>query len=218
LGGWTHYAKNMEEAGADALELNIYNIPTDMALSSAQIEDTYVNILKEVKSCVKIPVAVKLSPYFTNLANMAHRFDEAGANGLVLFNRFYQPDINLSNYEVDPKVTLSQSADNRIEMRWIAILKGKIKADMAATGGIITAHDAVKMVLAGANVAQIFATLARNGFDYLTTLHTELMHWMEEKGFESVEEMVGVVSQKNIPNPGSFERAQYMKALTSYKL
>jgi dihydroorotate dehydrogenase (fumarate) len=218
LGGWTKYAKNMEEAGADALELNIYNIPTDFNLSAGQIEDTYVNILKEVITSVKIPVAVKLSPYFTNLANMIHRMDEAGANAFVLFNRFYQPDINLSNYEVDPKVSLSHSADNRIEMRWIAILKGKIKADMAATGGIITAHDAIKMLLAGANVAQIFAALARNGFDYLATLHADLMQWMEEKGFESVEEMVGVVSQKNIPNPGSFERAQYMKALTSYKL
>ena len=217
-GGWTNYAKNMQEAGADALELNIYNIPTDMKLSGSQIEDTYVEILKDVKSAVTIPVAVKLSPYFTNLANMAHRFDEAGANGLVLFNRFYQPDINLSNYEVDHKISLSNSADNRIEMRWIAMLKNRIQADLAATGGIINSQDVVKMLLAGANVAQIFATLARNGFDYLTVLTNELIQWMEEKGYQSVQEMVGVVCQKNIPNPGSFERAQYMKALTSYKL
>lgn len=218
LGGWTNYAKNIEEAGADALELNIYNIPTDFNLTSSQIEDTYVQILSNIKSCVKIPVAVKLSPYFTNLSNLVHRMDSAGANGIVLFNRFYQPDINLANYEVDPKVSLSNSSDNRIEMRWIAILKGKIKADLAATGGIITAQDAIKMLLAGANVAQIFAALARNGFDYLEVLHRELIQWMEEKGFETVQEMVGVVCQKNVPNPGSFERAQYMKALTSYKL
>lgn len=218
LGGWTNYAKNIEEAGADALELNIYNIPTDFNLTSSQIEDTYVQILSNIKSCVKIPVAVKLSPYFTNLSNLVHRMDNAGANGIVLFNRFYQPDINLANYEVDPKVSLSNSSDNRIEMRWIAILKGKIKADLAATGGIITAQDAIKMLLAGANVAQVFAALARNGFDYLEVLHRELIQWMEDKGFETVQEMVGVVCQKNVPNPGSFERAQYMKALTSYKL
>jgi dihydroorotate dehydrogenase (fumarate) len=217
-GGWTNYAKNIEEAGADAIELNIYNIPTDMKLSSVQIEETYINVLKDVKAAVKIPVAVKLSPYFTNFANIAHRFDEAGADSLVLFNRFYQPDINLANYEVDPKVSLSNSADNRIEMRWIGILKNHIKADLAATGGIITAQDAIKMILAGANVAQIFATLARNGFEYLEVLHREMIQWMEDKGYESVQEMVGVVCQKNIPNPGSFERAQYMKALTSYKL
>ncbi|MGB9702311.1 MAG: dihydroorotate dehydrogenase-like protein [Candidatus Kapaibacteriota bacterium] len=218
IGGWTKYAKNMQDAGADAIELNIYNIPTDLSLTSKAIEEAYVEILREVKSVVKIPVAVKLSPYFTSLANIIKRFDDAGANGFVLFNRFYQPDINIKTYEVEPKIDLSTSANNRISLRWIGILKGKVNADFAATGGIITAQDAAKLILVGASVTQVFATIARNGIDYLTVLNKELTDIVEEKGFSNVSEMVGVASQKNIANPSAFERAQYMKALTSYKL
>ena len=218
IGGWTNYAKEMQDAGADALELNIYNIPTDPNLPSAQIEDTYIRILQEVKKVVNIPVAVKLSPFFTNMSSMAKKFDDAGADGLVLFNRFYQPDIDLNTYSVEPKITFSTSADNRLELRWIAILKNQIKANLAATGGIHTASDAIKMLLAGASVAQLFATLAKNGLDYLLVLNKELIGFMEEKGYNSVEEMIGVFSQKNLPNPGAYERAQYMKALTYYQL
>ncbi|OGU60121.1 MAG: dihydroorotate dehydrogenase [Ignavibacteria bacterium GWF2_33_9] len=216
-GGWTKYAKNLQDAGADALELNIYNVPTDINLDSAQIENAYVDIVKQVKSNVNIPVAVKLSPYFTNMANMLHRMDTAGADAFVLFNRFYQPDINLHNYQVDNKVSFSTSENNRIAMRWIAIMKNKINAEFAATGGIITAQDAAKLILAGANVTQIFATIARNGMEYVKVLVQELIEFMEEKGYSSIEEMIGVVSQKNIPNPGSYERAQYMKTLSNYK-
>jgi len=208
----------MQDAGADAIELNIYNIPTDLSLTSKAIEEAYVEILREVKSVINIPVAVKLSPYFTSLANIIKRFDDAGANGFVLFNRFYQPDLNIRTYEVEPKVDLSSSANNRLSLRWIGILKGKVSADFAATGGIITAQDAAKMILVGASATQIFATIARNGIDYLSILNKELTDIVEEKGFNNVAEMVGVASQKNIANPSAFERAQYMKALTSYKL
>jgi dihydroorotate dehydrogenase (fumarate) len=218
IGGWTNYAKDMQDAGADALELNIYNIPTDPNLPSVQIEDTYIRILQEVKKVVNIPVAVKLSPFFTNMSSVAKRFDDAGADALVLFNRFYQPDIDLNTYSVEPKITFSSSADNRMELRWIAILKNQIKANLAATGGIHTASDAIKMLLAGANVAQLFATLVKNGLDYLLVLNKELIGFMEEKGYNSVEEMVGVFSQKKLPNPGAYERAQYMHALTNYQL
>jgi dihydroorotate dehydrogenase (fumarate) len=218
IGGWTQYAKNMQDAGADAIELNIYNIPTDLSLTSKAIEEAYVEILREVKSVINIPVAVKLSPYFTSLANIIKRFDDAGVNGFVLFNRFYQPDLNIQTYEVEPKVDLSSSANNRLSLRWIGILKGKVSADFAATGGIITAQDAAKMILVGASATQIFATIARNGIDYLSILNKELTDIVEEKGFNNVAEMVGVASQKNIANPSAFERAQYMKALTSYKL
>jgi dihydroorotate dehydrogenase (fumarate) len=218
IGGWTQYAKNMQDAGADAIELNIYNIPTDLSLTSKAIEEAYVEILREVKSVINIPVAVKLSPYFTSLANIIKRFDDAGVNGFVLFNRFYQPDLNIQTYEVEPKVDLSSSANNRLSLRWIGILKGKVSADFAATGGIITAQDAAKMILVGASATQIFATIARNGIDYLSILNKELTDIVEEKGFNNVAEMVGVASQKNITNPSAFERAQYMKALTSYKL
>ncbi len=218
LGGWTKYALEMQNAGADAIELNIYNIPTDPQLTSLQIEDTYVKILEEVKKNLQIPVAVKLSPFFTNMSNMAKRFDDAGADALVLFNKFYQPDINLETYEVEPKVTLSSSSQNLLSLRWIAILKSRIKADLAATGGILTSVDVIKMILAGANAVQMFATIARNGLDYLLVLHKELISFMEQKGYESIDEMIGVLSQKNIKNTSAYERAQYMKALTNYRL
>lgn len=218
LGGWIDYAIKMEEAGADAIELNIYNIPTDFGLHADEIEDAYVHIFQQVKSKLHIPVAAKLSPYFTNFANFAKRLDYIGANSLVLFNRFYQPDINVDTLEVEPKVTLSNSSDNRIALRWIAIMKGRINLDLAATGGILTAKDAIKMLLAGANVTMMFAAFARNGLDYMKTLIADLHQWMEEKEYSSVEEFIGVMSQKNVPNPSAYERAQYMKALNEYKL
>lgn len=218
IGGWTKYALEMQNAGADAIELNIYNIPTDSNLTSFQIEDTYIKILEEVKKNLNIPVAVKLSPFLTNMSNMAKRFDEAGADALVLFNKFYQPDINLETYEVEPKVTLSASSHNLLSLRWIAILKGKIRADLSATGGVLTSADAIKMLLVGANSVQLFATIARNGLDYLLVLNKELIAFMEQKGYESVSEMIGVMSQKNLKNSSAYERAQYMKALTNYKM
>jgi len=217
MGGWTTYAKEMQQAGADALELNIYHIPADPMLTGAQVEQTYLEILESVKSQVTIPVSVKLSPYFSSLANMAQRLDLAGANGLVLFNRFYQPDIHLDSLEVRPNVILSTPQALRLPMRWIAILYGKLRADLAATSGIHTAHDVVKMLMVGASATMLCAVLYRHGIEYIRTLERELIDWMAEHEYESVAQMLGSMSQQHCANPIEFERAQYVKALQSFK-
>ncbi|BAZ39621.1 dihydroorotate dehydrogenase 2 [Calothrix sp. NIES-4101] len=217
LGGWTNYARLIELAGADALELNIYNVPTDMSLTGTQLEQNYIDILDAVKSVVSIPVAVKLSPYFTNMANMAKRLDDAGANALVLFNRFYQPDINLKKLQVEPNIILSEPQAKRLPMRWIAILYGQIYANLAATSGIHKGHDVVKMLLAGADVTMICSALLLHGIDYLRTIESELCEWMDKHEFASVEGMKGILSQKNCANPSAFERVQYMRSLSIYK-
>ena len=216
-GGWTKFAKQIEQAGADALELNIYYIPTDTKLSGAEVEQTYVDIVKAVKGVVAIPVAVKLSPFFNNMANMANRLDEAGADALVLFNRFYQPDIDLEELAVQPSVILSTPQALRLPMRWIAILFGRIDADLAATSGIHHAPDALKMLMAGADVTMLCSTLLARGIDYIRTIETEMGHWMEEHWYESVHQLKGSLSQMRCPDPSTFERAQYMRALTTYK-
>ncbi|MGK7395160.1 MAG: dihydroorotate dehydrogenase-like protein [Candidatus Cyclobacteriaceae bacterium M3_2C_046] len=218
MGGWTEFAQKMEEAGADAIELNVYYIPTDLNLTGADVEQNYLDILKAVKSAVSIPVAMKLSPYFSNMANMAKQLDEAGANSLVLFNRFYQPDIDLDELEVTPNVLLSTSAAMRLPMRWIAILKDKIKADLAATSGVHSALDVIKMLLVGANVTMLNSALLMKGIDHIKTIESQIFVWMEEKEYESVKQMTGSMSHSRVQNPSSFERAQYMKALTHYKL
>lgn len=218
VGGWTDFAKQMEEAGADAVELNIYNIPADFDQSSADIEAAYVEILKSVKGAVKIPVALKLSPFFTNMANMAKQFDAAGADSLVLFNRFYQPGIDLENLEVVPNILLSHSAAMRIPMRWIAILYGKIKADLAATSGIHTGEDVIRMMMVGAKVTYLCSTLLKSGIGHIKTIEEQMTRWMEEREYASIEQMQGSMSQKKIKEPGLYERAQYMKALASYKI
>ncbi|MEK7728943.1 MAG: dihydroorotate dehydrogenase-like protein [candidate division KSB1 bacterium] len=217
LGGWTKFAEQMQQAGADALELNLYNIPTDLEATGAQIEQRYLDVLHAVKSAVTIPVALKLSPFFSNMANMAKRFDDAGANGLVLFNRFYQPDIDLETLDVKPNVILSTPQAQRLPMRWIAILHGRIKASLAATSGIHEAKDIVKMLMAGANVTMLCSVLLRHGIYHLRILEQELRRWMEEHEYISVQQMHGSMSQKNCPDPSAYERAQYMKAITSYK-
>lgn len=218
LGGWTSFAKMMEEAGADALELNLYNIPTDINLAGAQVEEQYLEVVRRVKSNVTIPVAVKLGPYFSNMANMAKRMVEAGAGGLVLFNRFYQPDIDLENLEVRPDVLLSTPYDLRLPLRWIAILHGRINASLAATSGIHSAEDVIKMVMAGANVTMMTAALLRHGPDHIRAVEKVVTEWLDANEYESVKQMQGSMSQLNTENPTAFERAQYMKALTSYKL
>ena len=218
LGGWTDYAKEIEGAGADALELNIYNIPTDSGMSGAAVEQQYVDILKAVKGAVKIPVALKLSPYFSNFSNMAKQFDEAGADSLVLFNRFYQPDIDLDEFEVTPNLLLSQSNAMRLPMRWIAILKDNIKADLAATSGIHTGTDVVKMLLVGANVTMLCSSLLKHGITHIKNIEDHMKQWMRENDYASVSELQGSMSQQKTANPSSFERAQYMKALTKYQL
>lgn len=216
-GGWTDYAKKMQEAGADALELNIYYIPTSLDLTAQEVEDTYLDILKAVKSEVSIPVAVKLSPFFSSLGNMARRLDQAGADGLVLFNRFYQPDVNLETLEVEPSILLSTPQARRLPLRWIAILHGRIEADLAATSGIHNAYDVLKVLMAGASVTMLCSVLYKQGLHYLKVIAEELASWMEKNEYESVHQLQGSLSQKNCPDPSAFERAQYMRILTSWR-
>jgi len=215
-GGWTSYAKQIQQAGADALELNIYYIPTDMKLSASDVEQTYLDILKAVKKEVTIPVAVKLSPFFTNFAGMAEKLDAAGANGLVLFNRFYQPDIDLETLEVKPNILLSTPMAMRLPLRWITILHGRLHASLAATSGIHRATDALKMLMAGADVTMLCSVLLRHGIPQIGVIEREMTAWMQEHEYESVAQLKGSLSQKKCPAPTAFERAQYMRALSSY--
>jgi dihydroorotate dehydrogenase (fumarate) len=214
-GGWAEYAKEIEEAGADALECNIYSIPTDPDVSSAQVEQTYIDIVKAVKNAVSIPVAVKVSPFFSNLANMAKRLDQAGADGLVLFNRFYQPDIDLEELEIRPNVLLSTPQALRLPLTWIGILYGRVQASLAATSGVHDPQDAIKLLMVGANVTMICSALLRNGINHLRYLEQGIREWMERREYESVGQMQGSMSQLKCPDPGAFERAQYMRAVKS---
>jgi len=218
VGGWTQYAKAIQQAGADALELNIYYIPTDLELTSAQVEQNYLDILKAVKSKVSIPVAVKLSPFFTNFANMAKRLDVAGADGLVLFNRFYQPDIDLDALEIKPNILLSTPMAMRVPLRWIALLFGKLDASLAATSGIHRASDVLKMLMAGADVTMLCSTLLRHSVRQIAVIERDLVAWMEEHDYTSVTQLKGSLSQKNCAEPSAFERAQYMRAITQFPL
>ena len=216
-GGWIEYAKKLEQAGADAIELNIYYIPTDPVLTGQEVEERYVNVLTAVRRAVKIPIAVKLSPYFSSLANVATRLDKAGANGLVLFNRFYQPDFDLEALEVAPNVVLSTSDSIRLPLRWVAILHGVVKTSLAGTGGIHTAEDVIKMVMAGADVAMMCSALLKHGPKHLKTVLDDLNKWMVEHEYLSIEQMKGSMSQASVADPAAFERANYMKALNRYK-
>ena len=216
--GWTDYARQMQQAGADAIELNVYYIPTNPKLSAGDVEDVHLAILRKVKACVSIPVAMKLSPFFSSPVNMLSRLDQAGADGLVLFNRFYQPDVDIADLEVAPRLVLSTSEESRLPMRWIAILFGKVKASLAATTGIHTAEDAAKMILVGADVAMMCSALLRNGPGHLRRVRGGLAEIMKRKGYQSVSEMKGVLSHARCPEPAAFERANYMKALTEYGL
>jgi dihydroorotate dehydrogenase (fumarate) len=216
LGGWLAYAQQIERAGADALELNIYSVPSNPDISGDDIETHYLNILAAVKAELKIPVAVKLSPFFTNFARFARSADRNGADALVLFNRFYQPDIELETLEISPNVLLSTPMAMRLPMRWIAMLYGRIGASLAATSGIHRATDALKMLMAGADVTMFCSVLLRRGIDHISVIEREMREWMEEHEYESVEQLKGSMSQKNCPDPSAFERAQYMRALQTY--
>ncbi|MBZ0299050.1 MAG: dihydroorotate dehydrogenase-like protein [Anaerolineae bacterium] len=215
LGSWTAFAREIEAAGADALELNIYFIPTNMDTTSEQVEDLYLRILKVVKDVVHIPVAVKLSPYLTNVANMARRLNQAGASGLVLFNRFYQPDLDPKTLRVQPEIPLGTPQDSRLPLHWIAILYGYIKADLAATGGIYTAEDVVKMMMAGARVTMLASALLKNGIDYLNTLDQSLRDWLDQNDYTSLSQLQGIVSRFHSQDPSAFERSEYIRAITS---
>jgi dihydroorotate dehydrogenase (fumarate) len=217
-GGWTEYAKKIQQAGADALELNIYYIPTDLNLTGTEVEMTYLDILRAVKSNVSIPVAVKLSPFFSSFANMAKRLDQAGANGLVLFNRFYQPDIELETLEVKPNILLSTPMAMRLPLRWIALLHNHVRASLAATSGIHRASDVLKMLMAGADVTMLCSTLIRHGIPQIAIIQRDLEAWLAEHEYESVNQLKGSLSQAKCAEPAAFERAQYMKALTGYTL
>jgi dihydroorotate dehydrogenase (fumarate) len=217
-GGWISYAKKIEQAGADALELNVYYIPTDPEMSGAQVEQMYADLVRDMRASVKIPVAVKLGPYFSALASMARRLDQAGANGLVLFNRFYQPDFDLEKLEVTPNLVLSRSEELRLRLTWVGILYGRIKADMAITGGVHTAEDAIKSMMAGARVAMMTSALLRNGIPYLKAVLGGVADWMEKHEYASIRQMQGSMSQKSVAEPAAFERANYMKVLSSYAL
>jgi dihydroorotate dehydrogenase (fumarate) len=217
IGGWTSFARDMQDAGAAGLELNIYSIPGDMLLSGHAVEQEYIEIVKAVKAAVTIPVAIKLSPYFSNMANMAMQLDKAGANALVMFNRFYQPDIDMETLDVKPNVLLSTPQEMRLPLTWIGILYKRIKADLAATTGVHSGIDAAKMILAGANVTMMASALLKYGIEHFGTVETELREWMEQHEYESVQQMRGSVSQMHAEDPSAFERAQYMKALTTYR-
>ncbi|MCZ2128500.1 MAG: dihydroorotate dehydrogenase-like protein [Anaerolineales bacterium] len=216
-GGWTQYAKRIEDVGADALELNLYFLFTDPNLTAAELEDAQVELVAEVKSAIRIPLAVKLSPFITSLPNFAKRIVDAGANGLVLFNRFYQPDFDLDELNIVHNLDLSASADLRLPLRWISILYGKVNADFALTSGVHSAKDAIKAMMAGAKVAMMASNLLHNGEKVIPSMLNDMQTWMTEREYESVRQMQGSMSQKNVREPAAFERANYMKVLSSWR-
>lgn len=213
VGNWIQYATQIEDAGADALECNIYWIVTDPNSTSAEVEQHYLDIVKAVKTAVHIPVAIKLSPFFTNFVNMAKRLDAAGADGLVLFNRFYQPDIDLEALELTPHVLLSTPQAMRLPLTWIGILRGKVKAALAATSGIHGSEDVIKLLMVGADVTMLCSALLRNGINHLRSIEQGVRQWMDAHEYVSVTEMKGSMSQQRCPDPSAFERAQYMRSV-----
>ncbi len=216
-GGWIQYAKKIEDAGADALGLSIYDVPTAPAMTGAAVEEMYVNVVKDVKATVNIPVAVKLGPYFSSTANMAYRFAAAGADALVLFNRFYQPDFDLEQLEVVPHLVLSNPYALRLPLRWVSILYGRVQTDFAITSGVHTHTDVLKCMMAGADIVMVASALLEHGYRYVTTMLQGLEVWMEDHEYESIEQMQGSMSQQYVNEPAAFERANYMKVLGSWR-
>jgi len=215
-GGWIKYAKEMEQAGADALELNVFYIANDAGLASEKVEEMYTSLVSHVKASVRIPVAVKLGPYFSSMANMGRKLDEAGADALVLFNRFYQPDFDLESLEVVPNLHLSTHHELLLRLHWVATLFGQVKADMAVTGGVHTAQDVLKSMMAGAKVAMMTSALLKNGIDHIKTVLADLDLWMVDHEYESIVQMQGSMSRRSVADPSTFSRANYMKVLGSY--
>jgi dihydroorotate dehydrogenase (fumarate) len=216
-GGWIEYAKKIEDAGADALELNLYYLPTDLELTSAQLETAYITLVHDIRGKVTLPIAVKLSPSFTALPNFAQRLADAGANALVMFNRFYQPDFDLENLEVVPNLELSKSSELRLPLRWIALLYGRVNVDFALTSGVHKYTDVLKAMMAGAKVAMTTSALLKKGPQRATKILRKLEQWMVENEYESIQQMQGSMSQKAVADPAAFERANYIKVLNSYK-
>lgn len=217
-GGWLQYARLMEEAGADAIELNIYSIETDPAVSGSEIEQGYIDLVRHLKRSIRIPVAVKLSPFFSAPANMGLRLDEARVDGIVLFNRFYQPDFDIEEREVSPNLALSRPEELLLRLHWTAILCGHVRADLGITGGVHSSRDVIKCILAGARVAFMTSALLRNGVQHAAHVLTEVNRWLDEHDYESVREMCGSMSHGAVPDPSAFERGNYMKVLSSYTL
>jgi dihydroorotate dehydrogenase (fumarate) len=216
-GGWIDYARHIEEAGADALELNIYYIPTDIGMPGSEVEQMYLDVVGDVKNSITIPVAVKLSPYFSSTANMAYRLAESGADALVLFNRFYQPDFDLEALEVVPHLVLSNPHEQRLPLRWIAILYGRVPVDLALTGGVHTHEEVLKGLMAGAKVTMMTSAVLRHGIGHIRQVLGDMVRWMEDHEYESVVQMQGSMSQQNVLEPAVFERANYMKVLHSWR-
>ncbi len=215
-GGWTKYARKMEQAGADALELNIYFVAANPDMTSNEVERTYCELVREVTSSVRIPVAVKIGPYFTALANVAGHLDRVGAKALVLFNRFYQPDFDLEKLEVVPRLTLSSSYELLLRLHWVAILYDHVEADLAVTGGVHTAEDVLKAMMAGARVAMMTSALLKYGVEHIERVLGDLGRWMEEHEYESIRQMQGSMSMSSVANPSAYERANYMRVLSDY--
>ena len=214
--GWIKYAKRIEEAGADALELNIYYLPTDFDMTAAEVEQVYYDLVAEVKTRLGIPLAVKIGPYFSSMGNAAQRLDESGADALVLFNRFYQPDFDLENLEVVPNLILSTPHELLLRLHWVATIYGHIRADLALTGGVYTAEDVLKSMMAGARVAMMTSALLRYGIPHLEMVRRDLAEWMEKHEYESIHQMQGSMARKSVADPSAFGRANYMKVLSSY--
>lgn len=215
-GGWVRFAREMESAGADALELNVYFLAADPDQSGASVEQRYVDLVAGVRGEVRIPLAVKIGPYFSSVANIARRFEEAGADGLVLFNRFLQPDIDLETFDVAPQLVLSTPVEARLSLRWIAILREHVRLSLAANGGVHGVPEVVKLLLAGADATMMLTTLLQNGVDRLTTLRDGLASWLEEREYASVRQMQGSMSRAHCPDPEALERANYLRMLESY--
>jgi dihydroorotate dehydrogenase (fumarate) len=216
LSGWLSYARRITDAGADALELNIYKIPTHTQIPGSTIEKEYIDVVRRIRAATPIPLAIKLSPYFSNFANMADTFDALGVQGLVLFNRFYQPDIDIEKMEVTPNLNLSTPNDMRLPLHWIGILYGRIRASLAATSGVYQAHDVVKLITAGADVTMLCGALMRHGISHIQRVEMELAAWLDTHSYESLGQLKGTMSQKNCPDPSAFERSQYVRGLSSY--
>ncbi|MDX1437210.1 MAG: dihydroorotate dehydrogenase-like protein, partial [Anaerolineales bacterium] len=216
-GGWIAYASEIEEAGADALELNIYYLPTELNQTASEIEEMYISLARNIRAAVTIPIAVKLSPFFSAFPNFARQLDQTGINGLVLFNRFYQPDIDLEELSVAPTLVLSNPGELRMRLRWVAVLYGHVSADLAVTGGIHSARDVLKSMMAGAKVAMTTSALLIHGFEHLRRINVDLLNWMEENEYQSISQMQGSMSHLSVADPSAFERANYMKVLRSFE-
>jgi dihydroorotate dehydrogenase (fumarate) len=216
-GGWVRHAARLEQAGADALELNIYYVSSSPGQSGSEVEWRYLDIVRAVRQAASIPLAVKLSPYFSSVTNMAGQLVEAGANGLVLFNRFYQPDLDVETLEVVPSLELSTSVELRLPLRWIAILHGRHRVSLAASTGVHTAEDVIKALLAGADIAMMTSALLRNGPDHLTQVEARLAEWLDRHGYESLDQVRGKLSQRSVRDPAAFERANYLRVLAGHR-